>query len=96
MAEQLLTLNENSLRLLKQNDEEKQMLSDCDALIEKLQKENAALKEQKKLARKYLHRIPYSHLNLQYINTQLFEKNLPGNSQGEKGLQESFAYDYRN
>lgn len=45
MTEQLLALNENSQRLLKQNDELKRMLSDRDALIEKLRKENAALKE---------------------------------------------------
>lgn len=52
MTEQLLALNENSQRLLRQNDELKRMLSDRDALIEKLRKENAALKEQKKLSDK--------------------------------------------
>lgn len=45
MTEQLLTLNENSQRLLRQNDELMQALSDRDARIEKLQKENGALKE---------------------------------------------------
>ena len=52
MTEQLLALNENSQRLLRQNDELKRMLSDREALIEKLRKENAALKEQKKLSAK--------------------------------------------
>lgn len=52
MTEQLLALNENSQRLLRQNDELKRMLSDRDALIERLRKENAALKEQKKLSDK--------------------------------------------
>ena len=52
MTEQLLALNENSQRLLRQNDELKRMLSDREALIEKLRKENAALKEQKKLSEK--------------------------------------------
>lgn len=52
MTEQLLALNENSQRLLRQNDELKQMLSDRDTLIEKLRKEIAALKEQKKLSAK--------------------------------------------
>ena len=52
MTEQLLALNENSQRLLRQNDELKRMLSDREALIEKLRKENAALKEQKKLSDK--------------------------------------------
>ena len=52
MTEQLLALNENSQRLLRQNDELKRMLSDRDALIEKLRKEIAALKEQKKLSDK--------------------------------------------
>lgn len=44
-------------------------------------------------------RIPYTDLNLQderYIGTRLFEKNLPRNYLGAKGLRESFAYDYRN
>ena len=55
MTEQLLNLNESSRMLMKQNEEMKQMLSDRDALIAKLQKENAALKEQKKLDRKNLY-----------------------------------------
>ena len=52
MTEQLLALNENSQRLLRQNDELKQMMFDGDALMEKIWKENAALKEQKKLSAK--------------------------------------------
>ena len=48
MTEQLLNLNESSQAQTKMIDELKQMLSDRDALIEKLRKENAALKEQKK------------------------------------------------
>ena len=48
MTEQLLNLNESSQAQTKMIDELKRMLSDRDALIEKLQKENAALKEQKK------------------------------------------------
>lgn len=55
MTEQLLNLNESSRMLMKQNEEMKQMLSDRNALIAKLQKENAALKEQKKLDRKNLY-----------------------------------------
>ena len=46
--EQLLALNESSQAQTKMIDELKRMLSDCNALIEKLRKENAALKEQKK------------------------------------------------
>ncbi|MEJ8764250.1 hypothetical protein WKU26_12720, partial [Phocaeicola sp. HCN-40430] len=45
MTEQLLNLNESSQAQIKIIDELKQMLSDRDALIAKLQKENAALKE---------------------------------------------------
>lgn len=48
MTEQLLSLNESSQAQTRMIDELKQMLSDRDALIEKLRKENAALKEQKK------------------------------------------------
>ena len=50
--EQLLALNESSQAQTKMIDELKRMLSDRDALIEKLRKENAALKEQKKLSAK--------------------------------------------
>mgnify|MGYP001778120162 CR=1 FL=1 len=42
MTEQLLALNENSQSQTKMIDELKRMLSVCDALIEKLQQENAA------------------------------------------------------
>lgn len=52
MTEQILILNENSQRLLRQNEEQKQMLPDLDTLIEKLQKDNAVMKDQKKLDRK--------------------------------------------
>lgn len=52
MTEQLLTLNESSQSQTKMIDELKRMLSDRDALIEKFQKEIAALKEQKKLSAK--------------------------------------------
>ena len=55
MTEQLLNLNESSQAQIKVIDELKQMLSDRDALIAKLQKENAALKEQKKLDKKNLY-----------------------------------------
>lgn len=55
MNEQLFSLNENSQSLLRQNEELKEILPDRDALIEKLQKENASLKEQKKLSRKGLY-----------------------------------------
>ena len=48
MTEQLLALNKSSQAQTKMIDELKRMLSDRDALIEKLRKENAALKEQKK------------------------------------------------
>lgn len=48
MTEQLLYLNESSQAQTRMIDELKRMLSDRDALIEKLRKENAALKEQKK------------------------------------------------
>lgn len=52
MTEQLLNLNESSQAQTKMIDELRRMLSDRDALIEKLRKENAALKEQKKLSDK--------------------------------------------
>lgn len=52
MTEQLLTLNESSQAQTRMIDELKRMLSDRDALIGKLRKENAALKEQKKLSDK--------------------------------------------
>lgn len=55
MTEQQLNLNESSQAQIKVIDELKQMLSDRDALIAKLQKENPALKEQKKLDRKNLY-----------------------------------------
>ncbi len=55
MTEQLMNLNESSQRLLEQNEELKQMIASRDILIEKLQKENAALKEQKKQDRKNLY-----------------------------------------
>ncbi len=48
MTDQLLALNESSQTQTKMIDELKRMLSDRDALIKKLRKENAALKEQKK------------------------------------------------
>ena len=56
MTKQLLALTESSQEQAKANekltkvvDELKEMLSKRDALIEKLRKENATLKEQKKL-----------------------------------------------
>ena len=52
MSEQLLSLSESSQLQSKLIDELKQMIASRDILIEKLQKENAALKEQKKLSRK--------------------------------------------
>ena len=52
MTEQLLTLNESSQAQTRMIDELKRMQSDRDALIEKLRKEIAALKEQKKLSAK--------------------------------------------
>ena len=55
MSEQLLSLNENSQRLLRQNEEQQKIISDLNELVEKLQKENASLKEQKKLSRKGLY-----------------------------------------
>lgn len=45
MTEQLLSLNESSQAQTKMIDELKRMLSDRDALIEKLRKEIAALKK---------------------------------------------------
>lgn len=50
MIERLLALNENSHAQIKMIDELKCMLLDRDALIEILQQENTALKEQKKLS----------------------------------------------
>ena len=48
MTDQLLALNESPQAQTKMIDELKRMLSDRDALIEKLRKEIATLKEQKK------------------------------------------------
>ena len=56
MTEQLMNLNESSQMQMKQNKELKQMIASRDILIEKLQKENAALKEQKKQDRMNLYR----------------------------------------
>ena len=55
ITEQLMNLNESSQMQMKQNEELKQMIASRDILIEKLQKENAALKEQKKQDRKNLY-----------------------------------------
>ena len=55
MTELLMNLNESSQMQMKQNEELKQMIASRDILIEKLQKENAALKEQKKQDRKNLY-----------------------------------------
>lgn len=55
MTEQLMNLNESSQMQMKQNEELKQMIASRDILIEKLQKENAALREQKKQDRKNLY-----------------------------------------
>ena len=55
MSEHLLSLNENSQRLLRQNEEQQKIISDLNELVEKLQKENASLKEQKKLSRESLY-----------------------------------------
>ena len=55
ITEQLLAPNESSQAQNKVIEELKLMLSDRDALIKKLQKENATLKEQKKLDRKNLY-----------------------------------------
>lgn len=55
MTGQLLSLNENSQVLIKANEDLKKMIAERDALIDKLQKENVALKEQKKLSRKGLY-----------------------------------------
>lgn len=55
MNEQLLALNESAQAQFKVIEELKQMLSYRDALIEKLQKENTALRERKKLDRKNLY-----------------------------------------
>ncbi len=59
MTEQLLSLNESTLAqtkvvddLKKTIDDLKKTIADRDVLIEKLQKENAALKERKKLSDK--------------------------------------------
>ena len=56
MTEQLMNLNESSQRLLKQNEEQQKIILDLNELVENLQKENAALKEQKKQDRKNLYR----------------------------------------
>lgn len=55
MTEQLMKLNESSQMQMKQNENLKQMITSREILIEKLQKENAALKEQKKQDRKNLY-----------------------------------------
>ena len=55
MTEQLMNLNESSQAQVKVIDRLKQMIASRDILIEKLQKENAALKEQKKQDRKNLY-----------------------------------------
>lgn len=55
MTEQLMNLNESSQAQAKVIDGLKQMIASRDILIEKLQKENAALKEQKKQDRKNLY-----------------------------------------
>ena len=55
MTEQLMNLNESSQAQVKVIDGLKQMIANRDILIEKLQKENAALKEQKKQDRKNLY-----------------------------------------
>ena len=55
MTEQLMNLNESSQRLLKQNEEQQKIIFDLNKLVEKLQKENAALREQKKQDRKNLY-----------------------------------------
>ena len=52
MTEQLLALNESSQAQTQMIDGMKRMLSEREALIEKIRKENAALKEQKKLSAK--------------------------------------------
>lgn len=52
MSGQLLFLNESLQAQTGMIDELKRMLSDRDSLIEKLRKENAALKEQKNLSAK--------------------------------------------
>ena len=54
MTEQLMNLNESSQAQVKVIDGLKQMIASRDILIEKLQKENTALKEQKKQDRKNL------------------------------------------
>ena len=55
MTEQLMNLNESSQAQVKVIDGLKQMIASRDILIEKLQKENAALREQKKQDRKNLY-----------------------------------------
>lgn len=55
MTDQLLLLNESSQAQTKVIEELKRMIADRDALIDKLQKENISLKEQKKLSRKGLY-----------------------------------------
>ena len=56
MTEQLMNLNESSQAQVKVIDGLKQMIADLQKQNELLQKENAALKEQKKQDRKYLYR----------------------------------------
>ena len=55
MTEQLMYLNESSQAQVKVIDGLKQMIASRDILIEKLQEENTALKEQKKQGRKNLY-----------------------------------------
>ena len=55
MTEQLMNLNESSQAQVKVIDGLKQMIASRDILLEKLQKENAVLKEQKKQDRKNLY-----------------------------------------
>lgn len=52
MTGQLLALNENFQMQMKQNEEQKQVIAGLQKQIELLRKENAALKEQKKLSNK--------------------------------------------
>lgn len=55
MTGQLLSLNESSQAQTKVIGELKKMIADRDILIDRLQMENAALKEQKRLSRKKLY-----------------------------------------
>lgn len=56
MTEQLMNLNESSQLILKQNEKQQKIILDLNELVEKLQKGNAALKEQNKQDRKNLYR----------------------------------------